>query len=90
MMIKIEKVIGGYRVSIGNDVVTCREVFIDDDEPTEIEEYANAELIYVEAAEVRKEGDVVRVYTLHWLLDITLDRHAKYLLGGIKITMGRW
>ncbi|MEM1930305.1 MAG: hypothetical protein QXH81_10070 [Thermofilaceae archaeon] len=90
MMVKVEKVVGGYRVTIGDDVILAREVLVDDDSLNDIEEYENAEVVYVDAGEVRKEGDVLRVYTLLYFFDTALERHVKYLLGGIKITMGRW
>jgi len=87
-MVRVEKIGNAFCVVIGGEVITCKEVLVDDAYLHDIDEYANADTIFIEASEAKKAGDAVYIYTLLWLLDTALSKHAKYLLGGLKISLG--
>ncbi|MEM1871383.1 MAG: hypothetical protein QW517_09725 [Thermofilaceae archaeon] len=79
MMVKVEKVVGGYRVIVGSDVLNAERVNVDDEE-VEIER-----ALFIEASEVKvdKDGEVW-IYTLLWALDDALFRHENRLIKILK------
>lgn len=81
-MVKVEKVVGGYRVMLSSgEAIVAKKVNVDE------EEVDIKDVLYVEAVKVEVDEDgEVWIYTIAWALDDAIfrleTRLVKTIIGG--------